>query len=75
MGGAENIGCASGWCAFETERRGASVTAVDCTLYPEFLCAHAEITSSVRYLELDIEELTVDKIGHFDFVFYGNLCT
>ena len=65
-----DIGCASGWCSFEAERRGAQVTAIDCTLYPDFLYVHRESKSSVRYLELDIDELTVDRLGTFDFVLF-----
>ena len=56
------------------ERRGAQVVAVDCVEFEEFREAHRMIGSKVDYRILDVEELTPESVGLFDYVlFFGVL--
>ena len=69
-----DIGAASGWNSFELEKRGAEVVAVDCVEYEEFLAAKGILGSKVDYRILDVEELSPDVLGTFDYVlFFGVL--
>ena len=69
-----DIGAATGWCSFEMERRGADVVAVDCVRYDELLEAKELLGSKVDYRVLDMEEITVEELGRFDYVlFFGVL--
>jgi tRNA (mo5U34)-methyltransferase len=69
-----DVGAWTGWCSFEMERRGAQVVAVDCIEFEEFREAHRMIGSQVDYRILDVEELTPDSVGLFDYVlFFGVL--
>ena len=65
-----DVGAASGWNSFELERRGASVVAVDCVDYPEFSLAQTALGSHVEYRILDVEELTADTVGLFDYTLF-----
>ena len=69
-----DVGAASGWNAFEMERRGAEVVAVDCVEYDE-LRAVAELRGSrIDYRLLDVDELDPESIGTFDYIlFFGVL--
>ncbi len=44
-----DIGTWDGWCAFEAERRGASVVAVDCVEQENFQWLHRKLGSRVSY--------------------------
>jgi tRNA (mo5U34)-methyltransferase len=69
-----DVGAWTGWCSFEMERRGAQVVAVDCVEFEEFREAHRMIGSKVDYRILDVEELTQESVGLFDYVlFFGVL--
>lgn len=69
-----DIGAWTGWCSFEMERRGAEVVAVDCVEFEEFREAHRMIGSRVDYRILDVDELTPESVGLFDYVlFFGVL--
>jgi len=69
-----DVGAWTGWCSFEMERRGARVVAVDCVDFDEFRVAHRMIGSQVDYRILDVEELTPESVGLFDYVlFFGVL--
>lgn len=69
-----DIGAWDGWFSFECERRGAEVTAVDCVALNTFLEARELLGSRVEYLTLDLDELSVAKLGRFDIVlFFGVL--
>ncbi len=69
-----DVGAWTGWCSFEMERRGADVVAVDCVEFEEFREAHRLIGSKVDYRILDVEELTPESVGLFDYVlFFGVL--
>jgi len=69
-----DVGAWTGWCSFEMERRGAQVVAVDCVEFEEFREAHRMLGSHVDYRILDVDELTPESVGLFDFVlFFGVL--
>jgi tRNA (mo5U34)-methyltransferase len=69
-----DVGAASGWNSFEMERRGADVVAVDCVEFEEFKMARGLLGSKVDYRILDVDELTPDSVGRFDYVlFFGVL--
>lgn len=69
-----DIGAASGWNSFECERRGAEVVAVDCVEYEELTAVKRLRQSKVEYVIADIEEITPERFGHFDYVlFFGVL--
>jgi tRNA (mo5U34)-methyltransferase len=63
-----DIGAWDGWFSFEMERRGAQVVAVDCVEVDNFLYARRELGSRVEYREMDIYDLTPDRVGYFDIV-------
>jgi SAM-dependent methyltransferase len=67
-----DIGAASGWNSFECERRGAEVVALDYVEYDEFTAVHRLWDSKIEYVIADIEELTPERFGFFDYVlFFG----
>ena len=69
-----DIGTWDGWFAFEMEKRGAEVVAVDMWDNPRFHEMHARLGSRVEYVQSDIYELTPERIGRFDVVlFFGVL--
>ena len=69
-----DVGAASGWNSFEMERRGADVVAVDCVEFEEFHMARKLLGSKVDYRILDVDELTPESVGRFDYVlFFGVL--
>ncbi len=63
-----DIGAWDGWFTFEMERRGASVVAVDCVEIENFRYAHRQLGSRAEYLELDVYDLTPERVGRFDIV-------
>lgn len=69
-----DVGAATGWNSFELERRGAEVVAVDCVEFREFQMARELLGSRVEYRILDVDELSPDRLGRFDYViFFGVL--
>jgi len=69
-----DIGAASGFNSFELEHRGADVVAVDCVPYEELIYAKNRLRSKIEYCVLDLEEVTPERFGMFDFVvFFGVL--
>ena len=69
-----DVGAASGWNSFEMERRGADVVAVDCVEFEEFHMARKLLGSKVDYRIMDVDELTPESVGRFDYVlFFGVL--
>lgn len=67
-----DIGAASGWNSFECERRGAEVVAFDYVEYEELTAVKRLRESKVEYAIADIEELTPERFGFFDYVlFFG----
>ena len=65
-----DIGTWDGWFAFEAERHGAAVTAVDCVEVPGFLEIHHKLSSHVDYRVLDVYQLPQAGLGRFDIVFF-----
>ena len=65
-----DIGTWDGWFAFEMERRGADVVAIDCWENPLFHEMHARLESRVEYHQLDMFDLTPERIGRFDIVLF-----
>lgn len=69
-----DVGAWTGWCSFEMERRGADVVAVDCIEFEEFRAAHRMVGSKVEYRILEVDELSPESVGLFDYVlFFGVL--
>jgi tRNA (mo5U34)-methyltransferase len=69
-----DVGAWDGWFSFECERRGAQVVAVDCVALDTFIEARRLLGSKVEYLTLDVNELSVRRLGRFDIVlFFGVL--
>jgi tRNA (mo5U34)-methyltransferase len=65
-----DIGTWDGWFAFEMERRGAAVVAIDCWENPLFHEMHARLQSKVEYHQLDMFDLTTERMGRFDIVLF-----
>ena len=65
-----DVGAASGWNSFEMLRRGASVTAIDCVPFEEFISIRDRFSPQVRYEILDVDELTPSAVGTFDLVLF-----
>lgn len=65
-----DIGCWDGWFSFELERRGARVVAIDNWDNHRFRQVHAAYRSHVDYRQLDMYELTPERIGRFDIVLF-----
>lgn len=65
-----DIGTWDGWFAFEMERRGAAVVAVDDWDNPRFREVHARLGSQVDYRILDVYDLTPGSVGRFDIVLF-----
>ena len=65
-----DIGAWDGWFTFEMERRGAEVMAIDNWDNPRFREMHALLHSHADYQQLDMYELTPDRIGRFDIVLF-----
>ena len=65
-----DIGTWDGFFAFEMEKRGADVMAVDNWDNPRFREMHARLGSRVDYRQFDIYDLTPARIGRFDIVLF-----
>jgi tRNA (mo5U34)-methyltransferase len=65
-----DIGAWDGWYSFEMERRGAEVLAIDNWDNPRFHQMHAMLNSRVEYRQIDMYELTPERVGRFDIVLF-----
>ena len=65
-----DVGAWDGWFSFELERRGAEVVAVDSWDNPRFREIHALTGSRVDYRQMDVYDLTPERIGRFDIVLF-----
>ena len=65
-----DIGAWDGWFSFEMERRGAEVLAIDNWDNPRFHQARAMLNSRVEYRQMDMYELTPERVGRFDIVLF-----
>lgn len=65
-----DIGTWDGFFAFEMERRGADVVAIDNWDNPRFHEMRALLGSRVEYRQLDMYELTPERIGQFHIVLF-----
>ncbi len=63
-----DVGAWTGWCSFEMERRGAEVVASDCVAFEEFEAARQMLGSRVGHRTLDVDELSPESVGLFDYV-------
>ncbi|MDA1311924.1 MAG: DUF1698 domain-containing protein [Acidobacteria bacterium] len=69
-----DIGTWDGWYAFEMERRGAEVMAIDNVEQPAFHVARDRLNSKVEYRVMSVYDISPDAIGRFDIVlFFGVL--
>jgi len=65
-----DIGTWDGWFAFEAERHGAEVTAIDCIEVPNFLEIRRQLSSRVDYRIVDLYDVPAAGLGQFDIVFF-----
>jgi tRNA (mo5U34)-methyltransferase len=65
-----DIGTWDGWFAFEAERRGAEVVAVDIAAVENFCHSHRELKSKVRYEVCEVYKLPQLGIGTFDYTLF-----
>ena len=65
-----DIGAWDGWFSFEMERRGADVLAIDNWDNPLFHRARAMLDSRVEYRQIDMYDLTPERVGRFDIVLF-----
>src|SRR5580692_9550809 len=65
-----DIGTWDGWFAFEAERRGAEVVAVDIVAQENFYQAHRELKSNVRHEVCEVNRLPELQIGTFDYTLF-----
>jgi tRNA (mo5U34)-methyltransferase len=69
-----DVGAASGGNSFAMALRGAAVTAVDCVEFEELSAFKDLFTPPVDYQILDVDELSPETVGTFDYVlFFGVL--
>ena len=65
-----DIGCWDGFYAFEAEKRGARVVALDSWQPENFFKARAALGSQIPFHELSVYDATRDKLGTFDIVLF-----
>ena len=65
-----DIGCWDGFYSFEAERLGAEVVSVDCWRPEKYFVAHEALKSKAEFHELSVYEVTKEKLGAFDVVFF-----
>ena len=72
-----DIGTWDGFFAFEFERRGAKVLAIDNwnddKQLATFLFARKQLNSKVEYKKMDVHDLDPNLIGKFDIVFFAGM--
>lgn len=65
-----DIGTWDGFFAFEMERRGAAVAAIDSTEVDNFYMARELLGSQVDYRVQDVYDLTPGRNGYFDLILF-----
>jgi tRNA (mo5U34)-methyltransferase len=65
-----DIGTWDGFFAFEMERRGAEVMAIDNVEVENFHTVHRLLSSRVDYRVMDVYELSPEQVGRFDVVLF-----
>lgn len=65
-----DIGCWDGFYSFEAERRGAEVMAIDAWTPENFFKAKRALASRVEFDELSVHEISRERLGAFDIVFF-----
>lgn len=65
-----DIGCWDGFYTFETERRGATVTSIDCWHPSNYFAAHKALNSKAKFHERSVYEIGKDNLGSFDIVLF-----
>jgi tRNA (mo5U34)-methyltransferase len=65
-----DIGCWDGFYAFEAEKRGADVVALDSWRPENFFRAKEALGSRIPFHELSVYDATRDKLGTFDIVLF-----
>ena len=65
-----DIGCWDGFYSFEAERLGAQVVSVDCWRPEKFFVAREALKSNAEFHELSVYDVTKEKLGAFDVVFF-----
>lgn len=65
-----DVGCWDGFYSFESERRGADVTSVDCWRPENFFVAREALGSAVEFREMSVYELSRRDPGAFDIVLF-----
>ncbi len=65
-----DVGTWDGWFAFEAERRGAEVVAVDLVEQENFHYAHRALNSKVHYVLADVYEIPRLGLGRFDYTLF-----
>lgn len=65
-----DIGCWDGFYAFEAERRGAEVVAIDCWRPETFFIAKEALNSKVEFHEMSVYEVSRERLGVFDIVLF-----
>lgn len=72
-----DIGTWDGFFAFEFERRGAKVLAIDNwnddKQFATFLFARKQLNSKVEYMKMDVHDLDPNLVGKFDIVFFAGM--
>src|SRR5262245_49393019 len=65
-----DIGCWDGFYSFEAERHGARVMSMDCVRPANFFRAREALGSQAEFHELSVYEITKERLGSFDIVFF-----
>ena len=65
-----DIGTWDGYFAFEMEKRGAEVMAIDKTESPNFRGVRELLASSIDYRVMDVYELSPETVGRFDVILF-----
>jgi tRNA (mo5U34)-methyltransferase len=65
-----DIGTWDGWFAFELERRGADVVAIDVIDNPRFRDLHKRFNSRIDYRQMDVYDISPQTLGQFDVVLF-----
>ncbi len=65
-----DIGCWDGFYAYEAERRGAEVVALDCWRPDTFFAAKRALNSPIEFHELSVYEISQERLGTFDIVLF-----
>jgi tRNA (mo5U34)-methyltransferase len=65
-----DLGCWDGFYAFESMRRGADVVAVDCWRPENFFIARSILNAPVEFHELNVYEVTPERVGKFDITLF-----